>query len=71
MSKRDTGRSVNKAVEKMNPVFDNQGSNMTDDGIAITHEQISDTFMEGTIDGQIDSVNKDGSLKSHDGGELK
>lgn len=27
-----------------------------DKGLAITHEQVSDTFMEGTIDGEIDDL---------------
>lgn len=27
-------------------------------GLAITHEQVSDTFTEGTIDGEIDEVDE-------------
>ncbi|MCZ0701602.1 hypothetical protein J2T56_000192 [Natronobacillus azotifigens] len=71
MSKKEVERTVNKEVKKTDYAFETMESNEIDDGIAITHEQISDTFMEGTIDGQIDSVNKDGSLKSHNHGELK
>ncbi|MFG6117330.1 YozQ family protein [Halobacillus sp. MO56] len=39
-------------------------------GLAITHEQASDTLTEGTIDGQIDQVDEEGKLVSHEGKEL-
>lgn len=50
--------------------YEPEDYNRTDElsqGLAITHEQVSDTFTEGTIDGKIDDVEEDGSLKSHDG----
>ncbi|MCA0971708.1 YozQ family protein [Halobacillus litoralis] len=36
----------------------------------ITEEQASDSYMEGTIDGKIDQVDKDGNLISHEGEEI-
>ncbi|WP_037986487.1 YozQ family protein [Thalassobacillus devorans] len=39
-------------------------------GLAITHEQATDTLTEGTIDGQIDQVDEEGKLLSHEGEDL-
>lgn len=39
-------------------------------GQRITEEQASDTYMEGTIDGKIDQVDREGNLMSNDGEEL-
>lgn len=36
----------------------------------VTHEQVEDTYMEGTIDGNIDQVDQNGELVSHDGQKL-
>ncbi|RWZ54937.1 DUF4025 domain-containing protein [Halobacillus fulvus] len=41
------------------------------DGEEITHEQATDTLTEGTIDGKIDRVNKEGRLLTHDGEEIR
>jgi hypothetical protein len=35
---------------------DYYSSNEVDQGLATTHEQVSDTFVEGTIDGEIDNI---------------
>ncbi|MCP3028213.1 DUF4025 domain-containing protein [Halobacillus sp. A5] len=43
----------------------------TSKGLADTHEQVSDTFTEGTYDVKIDQVDKDGHLISHQGEEIK
>ncbi|MFC7064048.1 YozQ family protein [Halobacillus seohaensis] len=42
----------------------------TSEGLATTHEQVSDTLTEGTYDAKIDKVDKDGNLISHDGEEI-
>jgi hypothetical protein len=34
-----------------------QNANDVEAGLATTHEQASDTYMEGTIDGDIDDLN--------------
>ncbi|WP_239984618.1 YozQ family protein [Lentibacillus sediminis] len=39
-------------------------------GTETTHEQVEDGYMEGTIDGKIDSLDEQGELKSHDGKEI-
>ncbi|MBH0230987.1 YozQ family protein [Halobacillus yeomjeoni] len=41
------------------------------EGLSITQEQVNDTLAEGTIDGKIDQVDKNGRLISHDGEEIK
>lgn len=35
---------------------DYNSSDGVNKGLAMTHEQVSDTFMEGTIDGEIDDL---------------
>ncbi|MGP4061360.1 YozQ family protein [Halobacillus sp. H74] len=40
-------------------------------GLATTHEQVSDTLTEGTFDGKIDEVDKNGNLVTHKGKEIK
>ncbi|MDA3130022.1 YozQ family protein [Aliibacillus thermotolerans] len=47
---------------------------MTDrerDGKKIVHEQVSDTWTEGTIDGRIDRIDEHGSIISHKGTPLR
>ena len=39
--------------------------------LAITHEQVSDVFTEGTSDGKIDELNEKDELKTHDGKKLR
>jgi hypothetical protein len=41
------------------------------EGMAITHEQVSDAYMEGTIDGSMDDVSENGELRSHRGKKIK
>ncbi|WP_280770434.1 YozQ family protein [Salipaludibacillus daqingensis] len=40
-------------------------------GLAVTHEQVSDTFTKGTIDGKVDQVDEEGNLISHEGEEIQ
>ncbi|WP_228409438.1 YozQ family protein [Radiobacillus deserti] len=42
----------------------------TEQGLAVTHEQASDTLVEGTIDGRIDNVKRNGSLKNGQGRDI-
>lgn len=47
---------------------------MTDrerDGKKIVHEQVSDTWTEGTIDGRIDRIDEHGSVITHKGTPLR
>lgn len=60
-----------KVAEKMYDVSDYKSNEAIDQGMAITHEQVSDNYTEGTIDGRIDEVDKQGQLKSHDGEPLR
>ncbi|GGD02153.1 hypothetical protein GCM10007216_36080 [Thalassobacillus devorans] len=57
--------------QSKNNKYQNQKTEQFTDGAAITHEQVSDTMTEGTIDGQIDQVDENGKLISHDGEALK
>ncbi|MBU9722196.1 MULTISPECIES: YozQ family protein [Bacillaceae] len=62
--------NAKKVAEKSYHVFDYTSSNESDKGLAITHEQVSDTFTEGTIDGKIDKLKKNGELANHHGEEI-
>lgn len=46
------------------------GNKQQRSGREITEEQVSDTLTEGTIDGRIDQVDKEGQLLSHKGKRL-
>jgi len=45
--------------------------NEVDKALAITHEQVSDVFTEGTSDGKIDELNEKDELETHDGKKLR
>lgn len=45
--------------------------NEVEKALAITHEQVSDVFTEGTSNGKIDELNKKSELKTHDGKKLR
>jgi hypothetical protein len=47
--------SSNVAENSFDP-SDYCSKNEVEKGLAITHEQVSDTYMEGTIDGEIDDL---------------
>ncbi|WP_163526783.1 YozQ family protein [Halobacillus ihumii] len=42
----------------------------TSQGLATTHEQVSDTLTEGTHDAKIDQVDENGRLVSHKGKDI-
>lgn len=67
MTKRE---KQSKVADKIYEAADYDHTDLIDQGTAITHEQVTDTFMEGTIDGEIDAVNSNGQLKSHSGEEI-
>jgi hypothetical protein len=64
-------KKADHVADKMYEAADYKSDNPMDKGIGLTHEQVSDTYTEGTIDGKIDAVDKDGQLKSHDGEPLR
>ncbi|MDL4842674.1 YozQ family protein [Aquibacillus rhizosphaerae] len=68
--KKVSQEDTNKVAEKMYDNSDYEASDLIDMGTAITHEQASDDYTEGTIDGEIDSVNENGGLKSDKGKEI-
>ncbi|WP_227935637.1 YozQ family protein [Alkalihalobacillus deserti] len=45
-----------EVAERSFQAEDVHSSNEVEQGLATTHEQVSDTFVEGTIDGKIDDV---------------
>nr|WP_058307332.1 YozQ family protein [Gracilibacillus massiliensis] len=69
-SNRKPMNSSGKVAEEMYDVKDYNSQDQTEKGLAITHEQVSDDYMEGAIDGKIDRTNKNGELKSHDGEDI-
>ncbi|MBU9710932.1 YozQ family protein [Evansella tamaricis] len=62
--------NARKVAEKSYHVFDYTSHHESDKGLAITHEQVSDTYMEGTIDGKIDRLNDNDELTNHEGEEI-
>lgn len=66
--KRQTKRD-NQADRTYQP-SDYQKDDQFSQGLAITHEQATDTLTEGTIDGQIDQVDEEGKLVSYEGEKL-
>ncbi|WP_138418446.1 YozQ family protein [Aquibacillus sediminis] len=68
--KRKQAQNAEKVAEKMyDPSYYNS-DDQTDQGLAITHEQVSDDYMEGTIDGKIDDVKENGALNSKHGEDI-
>ncbi|UFT98285.1 YozQ family protein [Radiobacillus kanasensis] len=45
-------------------------NNETEQGLAMTHEQASDTLTEGTIDGKIDNVKQNKTLENGQGRDI-
>lgn len=59
-----------KVAEQNYDVSGYESSDQVEKGIATTHEQVSDDYMEGTIDGKIDKLNSKGELASHKGKDI-
>ncbi|MFA9559824.1 YozQ family protein [Evansella sp. AB-rgal1] len=68
---KKTDKKSEKIAEKSYEPANYQSNDETEKGLAITHEQVSDAYMEGTIDGSIDQVDKNGELKSDAGEKIK
>ncbi|MBM7553811.1 YozQ family protein [Thalassobacillus pellis] len=69
MSNKREGKKQ-QIADKMYEAADYEKQDRLSKGLADTHEQVSDTYMEGTIDGEIDQVNEEGSLISHEGTKI-
>ncbi|MBC5638347.1 YozQ family protein [Ornithinibacillus sp. BX22] len=67
--KKELNKS-NDVAEKYFDVSGYQSNNQAEKGMAITHEQATDAYTEGTIDGSIDQLDEQGELKSYHGEEL-
>ncbi|MDM5337474.1 YozQ family protein [Fictibacillus enclensis] len=68
MEQKKNSKSKSEEVAYYEP-SDYSSQSETDQGLAITHEQVSDDYMEGTIDGVMENVEgKDIPLqrKGHD-----
>ncbi|MGP4077974.1 YozQ family protein [Halobacillus sp. K22] len=63
-------QKTEEIAERSYEPADYEKNDETSQGLAVTHEQVSDTMTEGTIDGNIDEVDQDGNLKSHEGKPL-
>ncbi|MEN2766788.1 YozQ family protein [Ornithinibacillus xuwenensis] len=66
--KRNSG--ANEVAEKQYDVTGYQSSNQVEKGMAITHEQATDAYTEGTIEAKIDELDEQGELKSHNGEDI-
>ncbi|SDK06232.1 YozQ family protein [Sediminibacillus albus] len=66
-NKKVSNKDAEKVAEKMYDPSDYQKDDQLAQGLSITHEQASDNYTEGTIEGEIDQVGQDGNLVSHKG----
>lgn len=69
-NKKVSQKDANKVAEKMYDPSDYNATNELDQGTAITHEQATDAYTEGSINGKIDDVNENGGLKSDQGEDI-
>lgn len=69
-NKKDLQQS-NEVAEKYYDASGYQSSNQTEKGLAITHEQATDAYIEGTVDGKIDMLDEQGELKEYRGKDLE
>ncbi|GGA70381.1 YozQ family protein [Ornithinibacillus halotolerans] len=71
MSKDKNKFSNSKEVaEKNYDAAGYQSSNQAEKGMAITHEQATDAYTEGTVDAKIDQLDEQGELKTHQGEDI-
>ncbi|WP_010094637.1 YozQ family protein [Ornithinibacillus scapharcae] len=63
-------KNSNEVAEKYYDVSGYQSNNQTEKGLAITHEQATDAYTEGTIEAKIDQLDEQGELKSHNGEDI-
>ncbi|MUK88137.1 DUF4025 domain-containing protein [Ornithinibacillus sp. L9] len=69
-NKRETINSAKKVAGKMYDVSDYKSNEEIDQGMAVTHEQATDAYTEGTVDGKIDQVSDQNKLENHNGEEI-
>ncbi|SDM17113.1 YozQ family protein [Sediminibacillus halophilus] len=63
-------KDAEKVAEKMYDPSDYQKKDPLSKGLAVTHEQVSDDYTEGTIEGAIDEVDDNGNLIDHQGKDI-
>ncbi|WP_226376806.1 YozQ family protein [Oceanobacillus halotolerans] len=68
---RETLDNAEKVAGKMYDPSDYNRNDQASKGMAITHEQVSDDYTEGTIDGKIDEINEQGEVTDHEGEAIK
>ncbi len=62
--------NAKEVAEKNYDVSGYKSSNEVEKGLAITHEQATDAYTEGTVEAKIDQLDEQGELKSYHGGDL-
>ncbi|ASF40327.1 hypothetical protein CEH05_14705 [Halobacillus halophilus] len=67
MSKK---QKIEEIAERSYEPADYEKNDETSQGLSVTHEQVSDTMTEGTIDGNIDQLDQHGNVISHEGKPL-
>ncbi|WP_373894381.1 YozQ family protein [Virgibacillus natechei] len=68
---RETQENAREVAGKTYQPSDYKQNEQLSKGMAITHEQVSDGYTEGTIDGKIDETNENDTLNSHDGEKIE
>lgn len=67
---KDAMENAKRVADQMYDRSKYDSNDEADQGIAVTHEQVSDAYMEGTFDAKIDEVNEEGKLNSHKGQKI-
>ncbi|MFD2045633.1 YozQ family protein [Ornithinibacillus salinisoli] len=67
---QNTVESAKEVADKTYEASDYKSQKTVDQGMAVTHEQATDAYTEGTVDGKIDAVDKQTNLKSHNGEDI-
>ncbi len=70
-NKKVSKEDAAKVAEKMYDPSDYDGKDQLSKGLAVTHEQVSDDYVEGTIDGRIDEIGQNDEVITHDGKNLR
>ena len=70
-NEKEVLENAKKVAGKMYNDSDYDSENQLEKGLSITHEQVSDSYMEGTIDGKIDELDNNDELKTHDGKAIR
>ncbi|UTR11676.1 YozQ family protein [Evansella sp. LMS18] len=66
-NKKVSNQDAEKVAEKSYQTEYYNSNDVTEKGLALTHEQVSDDYTEGTIDGKIDETDENGFLKESNG----